>query len=268
MTSGLDASDIMLGMLGLLVFLGVVAFVADRRKRMTATLRRVAERVGGTVVEGGWFRDPGLTLSIAGREGRVEFHTSTNRSNPSYSRVVVDIRGSSPGFLHIVEEDFGQALLKLLGGEDLEVGDAAFDKDYVIKATPPELARRIFSRERREEGIRIVRRLRKYLDSTFVVSPQSVTVTVRDYLRDEPDILALIETAVRFVPFAIPNLPPVGMEVVEVKVGMEGACPVCGTRTSERAIRCETCHTPHHRECWQYMGSCTTYACNGKRFVA
>jgi hypothetical protein len=266
--SAIDASDILSGILILLVLLGVLAFLADRRKRMTATLRRVAQRFGGTVVEGGWSREPRLNLSIAGREGRVEFHTSMNRSEPSYSRVVVDVRGSSPGYLHIVEEDFGQAVMKLLGGQDLEVGDVAFDKDYVIRATPAELARRIFSRERQEEGIRIVRRLRKYLDSTFVLSLQSVTVMVRDCLRDESDILALIEAAERFVPFALPDMAPVGMDVVEVKVGTDGACPVCGASTSEHAIRCESCRTPHHRECWDYMGRCTTYACNGKRFVA
>jgi hypothetical protein len=268
MTSFLNASTILSGILILLVLLGVFAFLADRRKRMTATLRRLAQRFGGTVVEGGWFREPRLHLTIAGREGRVEFHTSTNQSEPSYSRVVVDVRGGSPGYLHIVEEDFGQAVMKLLGGQDLDVGDAAFDKDYVIRATPAELARRMFSRERREEGIRIVRRLRKYLDSTFVLSPQSVTVMVRDCLRDEPDILELIEAAERFVPFALPDLAPVGMDVVEVKVGTDGACPVCGTRTAEQSVRCESCRTPHHRECWQYMGRCTTYACNGKRFVA
>jgi len=47
-----------------------------------------------------------------------------------------------------------------------------------------------------------------------------------------------------------------------------GLCPVCATEMTDGVITCEKCRTPHHQECWTYVGQCSTYACKGKRFVA
>jgi hypothetical protein len=47
----------------------------------------------------------------------------------------------------------------------------------------------------------------------------------------------------------------------------EGACPVCGNVMDLSRVDCPRCETPHHRECWEYFGGCTTYAC-GSKFVA
>jgi len=47
-----------------------------------------------------------------------------------------------------------------------------------------------------------------------------------------------------------------------------GECPVCGTRMEDLAVRCEACRTPHHQECWEYAGKCSTFGCAGRRFVA
>lgn len=40
-------------------------------------------------------------------------------------------------------------------------------------------------------------------------------------------------------------------------------CPYCQTNIKENAdkIICPSCHTPHHRECWEENGGCTTYSC-------
>ena len=50
-----------------------------------------------------------------------------------------------------------------------------------------------------------------------------------------------------------------GVEIKEVAV-VEGVCQVCGTEMTE-AVLCARCRTPHHKECWEYMGRCSTFAC-------
>ena len=30
-------------------------------------------------------------------------------------------------------------------------------------------------------------------------------------------------------------------------------------------VYCGGCQTPHHRECWEYFGGCSTYACGHKQ---
>ncbi|RPH35887.1 MAG: hypothetical protein EHM91_16690, partial [Planctomycetota bacterium] len=151
---------------------------------------------------------------------------------------------------------------------DLEIGDPAFDKDYVIKATPSALARRVFSPDRRLEGIRIVRRLRSYVEPTFNLDSQSVTVMVRQVLRDETELMTLINAARDFAAFLLPPPAAIGIVLEEVRVSGAAACPVCGTSMSRGFVRCESCRTPHHHECWSYMGRCSTYACRGSRYVA
>jgi hypothetical protein len=44
-------------------------------------------------------------------------------------------------------------------------------------------------------------------------------------------------------------------------------CKVCGDPIVEEAVRCDTCLTPHHRDCWEFVGSCSIYGCKGKQSV-
>jgi len=45
-----------------------------------------------------------------------------------------------------------------------------------------------------------------------------------------------------------------------------GTCQVCGTWMEERVVWCARCRTPHHRECWDYTGMCSTFGCREIRF--
>jgi hypothetical protein len=261
-------------MILLIVIVGVVVVLitSSQRKSFHGTLERIAQRLGGSVAEGGMFTEPGLNLRLDGRGTRVEFYGGSKNSSP-YSKVIVNAGGASPGVLHILEEGFGHSFLKLFGAQDLEIGDREFDRQYVIKATPGVLATRLFSPDRRLEGMRIVRRLRGYSRGTFDLDTQTVTVMVRQYLRDESDLMMLITCAKDFAAFVLGTTASVEVrrgDIVmdEVRVATGGECPVCGTAMNTETVRCELCRTPHHAECWQYMGRCSTYACQGKRSVA
>jgi Prokaryotic RING finger family 1 len=42
-------------------------------------------------------------------------------------------------------------------------------------------------------------------------------------------------------------------------------CKVCGEPIAGGAvIVCAVCGTPHHRDCWEYVGACSIYGCDGK----
>jgi hypothetical protein len=42
-------------------------------------------------------------------------------------------------------------------------------------------------------------------------------------------------------------------------------CKVCGEPIAEcDRVLCSECNTPHHRDCWEYVGACSIYGCNGK----
>jgi hypothetical protein len=40
-----------------------------------------------------------------------------------------------------------------------------------------------------------------------------------------------------------------------------GHCQVCGEQLRGELQHCPLCNTPHHTECWEYIGGCSTYGC-------
>jgi len=240
-----------------------IALLNSRRKARNAMLRRLAGHVGGTLVEGGFLSESRIDFAIAGRGASLQFFGGSRHRHP-YSRVLVDIRGISPGTLHILEDGFARSFLKIFGAQDLSIGDASFDKDYVIKATPESLAARIFSPERRSVVIRTVRGLRGFADPRFDLDENYLSVVVRQYLRIEPSLRTLLTAATEFLGHVTATSISHGVVLGEVRIA-GGLCPVCGTGLREPLARCEQCRTPHHEECWAYLGSCATYACRGTR---
>ncbi len=44
-------------------------------------------------------------------------------------------------------------------------------------------------------------------------------------------------------------------------------CQVCGSAIpGDVRVFCRRCKTPHHKECWQFNGRCSTYACGEPKF--
>ena len=42
-------------------------------------------------------------------------------------------------------------------------------------------------------------------------------------------------------------------------------CPVCREALAGRVVFCRACGTPHHRDCWRYVGKCSMFGCTGTR---
>ncbi len=38
-------------------------------------------------------------------------------------------------------------------------------------------------------------------------------------------------------------------------------CQICGEQIIHDIVYCRQCRTPHHLDCWQYYGACSTYGC-------
>ncbi len=56
------------------------------------------------------------------------------------------------------------------------------------------------------------------------------------------------------------------MGAADAAVPLEAAvCQVCGEQIVDDMVCCRRCFTPHHLECWQYNGVCSTYGCGETR---
>lgn len=62
-----------------------------------------------------------------------------------------------------------------------------------------------------------------------------------------------------------------GINIVSTDAGLDDVatdapiCKVCGEPIGEGPIIvCSACRTPHHRDCWEFVGACSIYGCNGR----
>jgi hypothetical protein len=237
-------------------------------RRQEGRGQQLAQRLGGRLVDSGLHGESLVEIPLAGRTARVESFRGSRYSD-SYTRVVVRLP-RSPGTLHILPEGFGRSFLSRLGDQDLSIGDAQFDFEYVLKAHPPTLIRGLFHPDRRDQVMASVRRLNNLRDATIDLDRNQLTVQCREHLTDQAGLQVMLQTAEDFLKYLFESTPEAGSGIQwsELTVRDGGECPVCGTAMGHQVLRCEACRTPHHAECWAYMGRCSTYACKGTRAVA
>jgi hypothetical protein len=77
-------------------------------------------------------------------------------------------------------------------------------------------------------------------------------------LQEAFDLQGVVDLLKRDRPRSARPRPPEGPPRFEAA---EGRCPVCGEGMSSRVVACARCRTPHHAECWTYVGMCSTYGC-------
>jgi len=214
-----------------------------------AALRGLCSTLGGRFEPASWIKPfHRMSLSVAGREAVLRAGVQEAGAHLS-----VDMRRASPGALKVCQEGVLESIVKLFGSQDLAVGDAPFDALYVVKASPESLARRAL--------VPAVIRLVRDLGACGIMIDLS---RERLVVRTSGDVS---ESSVRGVVELAGKLVDALGGAAEVFWDGTGRCLVCGTALAERRVACADCATPHHRECWEFAGGCSTYACGGTRFV-
>lgn len=232
-----------------------------------AGVEHLAGLLRGRCESGGPFGEPWIELSVGGRGARLEFIPGGRFEMPS-TRLTVDMRNSSPGWLHILPNNVGIPFLKRFGEmRDLTIGDPIFDSRYVVASTPNYLAERVFRPDQRSRVIATVLDIADLYAARIDLDKSYLTIQATGYLTAEHQAKRLLKAAEEFLGHLFREPPVEGLEIGELS-SAEGQCNVCGTGLAGSIVRCESCRTPHHEECWTYVGQCSTYACKGKRCVA
>lgn len=61
-----------------------------------------------------------------------------------------------------------------------------------------------------------------------------------------------------------------GIEFVEsdeAQIIDDAQCAICRDSLTHEIVVCRRCNTPHHRDCWEYSGGCSTYGCGSRDCV-
>ena len=165
----------------------------------------------------------------------------------------------SPATLKVFPQSFWHSLPKLFGYQDVAVGEKEFDDAYVVKSNDERWARTFVS----SDLARIILRQRVNVDLTLA----SLIMRKEGSLWETGELQSFTEGCMTILERlgAVTGLK-VGVQIEAVETA-RGVCQVCGAEM-EAPVACARCKTPHHRECWDYVGGCSTFACGEKQCVA
>ena len=155
-------------------------------------------------------------------------------------------------------------LQKLIGMRDIEVGDRVFDQRFMITSNNSAAARNLLSTSARHL-ISLVRGPRVEDDIHVRIVGGEMWVAKRN-MRGEPDELLNFVQLTLALYDAMLGQPSAGIEFLDEGIvrGDAPICQVCGEVIAAPEVQCTRCFTPHHHECWVYLGGCSIYGCRGK----
>jgi len=88
-----DALPQSLIVVAILLAISVVIYSMQRKNEHEDTLKRVAQKLGATYVEGEVFGNPHLELKFGARSARLEFAGEAGNNRSEFTKVVVKVGG-------------------------------------------------------------------------------------------------------------------------------------------------------------------------------
>lgn len=245
-----------LGFISLFVLIAVYAskWQEQRRRNLAFVLGKYGGRL---VASGDWFSGERGELTIEGLPAKLTWYGGSKNS-PPYTRIELGLGGR--GRLRIAPQGIFLGLRKFFGAQDVEIGDPHFDNAFEIESSPVAYAGRVCNDAARRALLDLVS------DSpTLDVQPARVLLSVRRDLTGEADPLTRFLERASVVAAALlaergDAAPSGGVEVVAVATAA-GSCLTCGTDLDATAVACAKCGTKQHKDCWNYVGGCATFAC-------
>lgn len=239
-------------------------------QRLDDMYERVARRWGGKSLPGGFLGRPAITFYFAGAPAKVDIY-STGGKHPRYYTQIQFGWLDAELRCEIYPEQFYHGVGKLLGMQDLQIGSPEFDHRYLINGNSDDAIRRLLNGQVQ----RAIEDLRQFLgnDDIYVsIRAGRLLIKKRTLIRDEGTLERFIRLGTSLHE-AASNTSTEGIEFVnadarEAHLSLDSAiCQVCGDDIKLDAVFCRSCKTPHHRDCWQYYGSCSTYGCGQTNYL-
>lgn len=222
--------------------------------------REVAERIPGSKA----FSHGGLEFSRRGLPARVEFVPYGNHR--VWTEFHADLKGVVRTSLRVRTAGFLHDLLNFFGKHDVLVGDPVFDALFDIDAPEPGFAQKVLRPSTRA----LLRSLSLHGGIFWRVSTAGFVLRLDAAPERAADLEGWMGFAFQLLD-AVPGteaVDQVRFERARIAIDEDSVCQVCGgSLLLGLTVRCATCATPHHRDCWDFNRRCSTFACGETRFL-
>ena len=129
-----------------LVVAGLSVFAAKRQLAvMNEAWRTAAERLGFQFAPGSWTGGPTMNGTIDGSPAEIHSYTmSSGKNSTRYTRYTLGFPSIGVG-LKLSRQSGVGLLLKVLGTQDIEIGDPTFDEAFIVQAADPQAVRAVLT---------------------------------------------------------------------------------------------------------------------------
>ena len=256
----------------LVVFLGLIAGFglgrAPRTGQLLASYRMLAQRFHGAFYRTGWFGMPRVASQYRSACATVE----------SLSAAPPDLGRGPAVRIHLPWPDLGLRAEVVCpprpqharpddGLQPVPLAGDGFERRCSVRGTDSRAVAEIFNEVARWH----VERLRSQPAVTplgIQISRGAMTITKVLAIHQDSDLIQFVEAALDLYDQAVLTRTRgiAFLEQQSAQVLEQVVCRVCGEEIREGLVFCRRCKTPHHRECWQYVGRCCVFACGETEF--
>ena len=220
-------------------------------------LRSLSKRLGGTHQPERRDYNGAVLWNLDGTQVVLYFLES---SRGKVVGVTLRVRKPCSFRLRLFPETGWAKVRRFLGAQDLQTGDAALDRTYMVQTDRAANARTILTRDVRQA----LHVLARFAPVSLEMSPQGIVLqTAHDHMERFDRLVPFTEDALALARAILQVFDP-SVIAQEMRVEESGICPVCSTAVEEDRALCSRCRTPHHGDCWKYLGGCAVYACAGR----
>ena len=261
------------GIVFVVILVGNLTQWITRSRQLNKTFQLLAETRSGTLSPGGLWQRPSVRFMHDGNSVLVDLFSTRRRSKTRYTQLHIPWPDTHLR-LQVYPEHSWNRLGKYFGMQDIALGVPQFDDRYMITGNAETRIRKLLSPAAQT---RIEKLCKSHGDSGIFVGIYGGVLLIKKnrqiYRHTElqhfvhlglelSDELSAANTAdIEFIPKA-----KVAAEVVHPIGGVSVICQVCGEEIRGDSVACRSCKTPHHRDCWNYYGACSTYGCHERRY--
>lgn len=250
------------------------AWLSGSRHRAYRTL---ASRFHGRYENRGMSEPPTVSFSYKGSNVRVGLAPKIQGQNLGpRTRVVARFRQGLPFRLELAPRNRPSPPQAPKGTRFVRVGDLEFDRTFLVQANDADMAREFLGPTVRGALARLIHfappggmlmsinpeRLLVQVDRNlamhgdWLLATVNETLTIHDGLQD--GVASKLGQGISIVATGPSALEDTGPPI----------CKVCGESIVFPGVLCVVCKTPHHRDCWEFVGSCSIYGCNSKQSMS
>ncbi len=260
-----------------------VAVLAGQHEREAHTklFSDFAARRGGRLLkEASLFEPfPEVGLVHAGKQVRLLESSSGGKHPVYYTEARLYIGPSNPlGYrLEIYPESFISYVGKFFGIQDIEIGDSRFDELFILQSNQEKTLRKLLDGRVRMLILQLyelfgTNNIYLKMDNYWLIVKKDVRISDQRRLEVFYDLSAsFFDSILEFLGAATSieeAADAAGIEFITEDTVLQISeekplCQVCGEPIEDgvNIVHCSYCKTPHHQDCWEYNGRCSTYGC-------